>query len=176
MSICQRDRWLAMIARSDDQVVLAPLGEAARTDAQVDLICDTACCMPSPRSRPAAIAGFNLPSAALEQALTGTLARTAGVVSSALTRLGLVARPGRGAVRRRPAGRISDGGRHRDRPRHQTARAPRRDLGDRFRTRPHHDQLHDRARRDALDERVAHVRRGLRHDLTNLLTSAKAPV
>ncbi len=28
MSICQRDRWLAMIARSDDQVVLAPLGEA----------------------------------------------------------------------------------------------------------------------------------------------------
>ena len=41
MSICQRDRWLAMIARSGDEVVLAPLGEAARSDEQIDLICDT---------------------------------------------------------------------------------------------------------------------------------------
>ena len=41
MSICQRERWLAMIARSGDEVVLAPLGEAARNDEQVDLICDT---------------------------------------------------------------------------------------------------------------------------------------
>ena len=30
MSICQRDRWLAMIARSGDEIVLAPVGETAR--------------------------------------------------------------------------------------------------------------------------------------------------
>jgi hypothetical protein len=41
MSICQRERWLAMIARSDDEVVIAPLGEATQTDSQIDLICDT---------------------------------------------------------------------------------------------------------------------------------------
>jgi hypothetical protein len=88
MSICQRERWLAMIARSDDQVVLAPLGEAARTDAQVDLVCDTLL-HAFAAGQPAAISGFNLPSAALEQALTGTLGKGPAVVSSALTRLGL---------------------------------------------------------------------------------------
>ncbi len=88
MSICQRERWLAMIARSDDQVVLAPVGEASRTDAQVELIGDTvlhALCT----GQPAAISGFNLPSAALEQALTGTLGKEHPMVASALTRLGL---------------------------------------------------------------------------------------
>ncbi len=88
MSICQRERWLAMIARSDDQVVLAPLGEAARTDTQVDLICDTLLHAFS-AGEAAAISGFNLPSAALEQALTGTLGKDPAVVASALTRLGL---------------------------------------------------------------------------------------
>lgn len=88
MSICQRERWLAMIARSDDQVVLAPLGEAARTDAQVELICDTVLHAFS-SGQPAAISGFNLPSAALEQALTDTLGKDRPVVASALTRLGL---------------------------------------------------------------------------------------
>ncbi|MFY9920847.1 MAG: ESX secretion-associated protein EspG [Mycobacterium sp.] len=88
MSICQRERWLAMIARSDDQVVLAPLGEAGRTDAKVELICDTVLHAFS-AGQPAAISGFNLPSAALEQALTGTLGKGQPVVASALTRLGL---------------------------------------------------------------------------------------
>src|SRR6478672_2141324 len=71
MSICQRERWLAMIARSDDQVVLAPLGEAAYADARVELICDTLLHAFSAGS-PAAISGFNLPSSALERALTDT--------------------------------------------------------------------------------------------------------
>ena len=88
MSICQRERWLAMIARSDDQVVLAPLGEAGRTEAQVELICDTVLHAFS-AGQPAAISGFNLPSAALEQALTGTLGKGQPIVASALTRLGL---------------------------------------------------------------------------------------
>jgi hypothetical protein len=88
MSICRRERWLAMIARSDDQVVLAPLGEASRTDTQVELICDTVLHAFS-EGRPAAISGFNLPSASLEQALTGTLGKDQPVVASALTRLGL---------------------------------------------------------------------------------------
>ena len=88
MSICQRERWLAMIARSDDQVVLAPLGEAAYADAQVELISDTVLHAFS-TGQPAAISGFNLPSAALEQALTGTLGKDRPIVASALTRLGL---------------------------------------------------------------------------------------
>ncbi|RDH80267.1 ESX secretion-associated protein EspG [Mycolicibacterium moriokaense] len=88
MSICQRERWLAMIARSDDQVVLAPLGEASRVDAQVELISDTVLHAFS-AGRPAAISGFNLPSASLEQALTDTLGKDQPVVASALTRLGL---------------------------------------------------------------------------------------
>lgn len=88
LSICQRERWLAMIARSEDEVVLAPLGEASRTDAQVELICDTVLHAFS-AGEPAAISGFNLPSAALEQALTDTLGRDQHVVAAALTRLGL---------------------------------------------------------------------------------------
>ena len=88
MSICQRERWLAMIARSDDQVVLAPLGEASRTDAQVELICDTVLHAFS-AGQPAAISGFNLPSTALEQALTDTLGKDQHIVAAALTRLGL---------------------------------------------------------------------------------------
>ena len=88
MSICQRERWLAMIARSDDQVVLAPLGEASRTDAQVELICDTVLHAFS-AGQPAAISGFNLRSTALEQALTDTLGMDRPIVASALARLGL---------------------------------------------------------------------------------------
>ena len=100
MSICQRDRWLAMIARSDDEVVLAPLGEAAHADAQVELICDTVLHAFS-AGEPAAISGFNVPSAALEQALTEQ--RRQGPprrrVSAGPPRP--VARSGRGAVGRR---------------------------------------------------------------------------
>jgi hypothetical protein len=88
LSICQRERWLAMIARSDDQVVLAPLGEAAYADAQVELISDTVLHAFS-TGHPAAISGFNLPSAALEQALTDTRGKDQPIVASALTRLGL---------------------------------------------------------------------------------------
>jgi hypothetical protein len=88
MSICQRERWLAMIARSDDEVVLAPLGEEAYADAQVELICDTLL-HAFAAGPPAAISGFNLPSAALERALADTVGKGEPLVASALARLGL---------------------------------------------------------------------------------------
>jgi hypothetical protein len=88
MAICQRERWLAMIARSDDEVVVAPLGEAALASAQVDLICDTVLHAFS-EGPPAAIAGVNVPSDALEAALTASIGKERTVVASALARLGL---------------------------------------------------------------------------------------
>ncbi|MGH3677628.1 MAG: ESX secretion-associated protein EspG [Mycobacterium sp.] len=88
MSICQRERWLAMIARSGDEVVLAPLGEAAPADAQVDLICDTVLHAFSDGA-PAAMAGVNVPSDALEAALTASAGEERPVVAAALARLGL---------------------------------------------------------------------------------------
>ena len=88
MAICQRERWLAMIARSGDEVVLAPLGEAARADAQVELISETVLHAFS-AGEPAAIAGFNVPTAALEKALTGNVGKAGPLIATALTRLGL---------------------------------------------------------------------------------------
>ncbi len=88
LSICQRERWLAMIARSGDEVVIAPLGEAALADAQVELICDAVLHAFSD-GPPAPIAGVNLPSAALELALTENIGKDQHVVASALARLGL---------------------------------------------------------------------------------------
>ena len=88
MSICQRERWLAMVARSGDEVVLAPLGEAARADEQVDLICDTLMHAFSAGDA-AAISGFNVPSAALENVLNENVPKGRHVLAAALTRLGL---------------------------------------------------------------------------------------
>ena len=88
MSICQRERWLAMIARSDDEVVIAPLGEATQADAQVELISDAILHAFSAGS-PAAMAGVNVPSAALEQALTENIGKDRHVIATALARLGL---------------------------------------------------------------------------------------
>lgn len=88
MSICQRERWLAMIARSGNEVVLAPLGEAARSDEQIDLICDTLLHAFS-RGEAAAISGFNVPSAAFESTLKENYPKGRPVLASALARLGL---------------------------------------------------------------------------------------
>ena len=88
LSICQRERWMAMIARSGDEVVLAPLGDAARQDEQVDLICDTLLHAFS-RGDAAAISGFNVPSAAFESALKDNYPKGRPALASALARLGL---------------------------------------------------------------------------------------
>jgi len=88
MSICRRDRWLAMIARSGDEVVIAPLGEAARNDEQIELICDTLLHSFS-RGEAAAISGFNVPTATLENALNENVPKGRTVLAAALARLGL---------------------------------------------------------------------------------------
>lgn len=88
MSICQRDRWLAMIARSGDEVVLAPLGEAARGDEQIDLICDTILHAFS-HGQAAQISGFNVPSATFDSALKENVPKGHQVLAPALARLGL---------------------------------------------------------------------------------------
>jgi hypothetical protein len=88
MSICQRERWLAMIARSDNEVVLAPLGEVAYAEDQAALICDTVLHAFS-AGQPAAISGFNVPSDAIEKALTDNIGVDRPVQAAALSRLGL---------------------------------------------------------------------------------------
>lgn len=88
MSICQRERWLAMIARSGDEIVIAPLGEAARGDEQVSLICDTLLHAFS-RGEPASISGFNVPTASLESALNENVPKGRQSLAVALSRLGL---------------------------------------------------------------------------------------
>jgi hypothetical protein len=88
MSICQRDRWLAMIARSGDEVVIAPVGEAARGDEQIDLICETAMHAFS-RGEAAPISGFNVPSATFESTLKENVPKGRRVLAAALARLGL---------------------------------------------------------------------------------------
>lgn len=88
MSICQRERWLAMIARSGDEIVIAPLGEAARGDEQVDLICETLLHAFS-RGEAASISGFNVPSASLESALNENVPKGRQMLAAALSRLGL---------------------------------------------------------------------------------------
>ena len=144
MSICQRERWLAMIARSDDEVVLAPLGEAAQTDAQVELISD-AVLHAFADGAPAAIAGVNVPSAALEHGADRDIgkdrsrhrdgagpawpfARSGGVLSAATrmdeSAMAVVAVIDHG-IKPTVHPDVTDGRRHR--------------------TRPHHDQLHDRS-------------------------------
>jgi ESX secretion-associated protein EspG len=77
-----------MIARNGDEVVLAPLGEAVRSDEQVDLICDTVL-HAFARGDAAAISGFNVPSATFESTLKENAPKGRAVLASALTRLGL---------------------------------------------------------------------------------------
>lgn len=88
MVVCQRDKWLAMIARSGDEIVLAPVGEAARNDEQVDLICDTLMHAFS-HGDAAAISGFNVPSATFESVLKENVPRGPAILASALARIGL---------------------------------------------------------------------------------------
>lgn len=88
MAVCRRGRWLAMIARSGDDVVLAPVGETPSTDQQTDLICDTvlyAC----GEAEPAVMDGLNVSTGALQGALAATDHEDRWAVSTALTRLGL---------------------------------------------------------------------------------------
>ncbi len=105
LSVCRRDRWLAMIARCarvepngscGDEVVLGPVGETASPDEQVALICDTVL-YAFGDAEPAAIDGVNLPTAALRAAIDATQRSPdfpargddSWAVATALARLGL---------------------------------------------------------------------------------------
>ena len=79
---------MAMIARSGEEVVLAPLGEAARGDEQIDLICDTVLHAFS-HGQAAQISGFNVPSATFESTLKENVPKGRPVLAAALARLGL---------------------------------------------------------------------------------------
>lgn len=70
LSVCRRGRWLAMIARNGDEVVLAPIGEATSSDEQVALIVDVVI-HAFGDAAPAAIDGVNLPTTALRAATDG---------------------------------------------------------------------------------------------------------
>jgi hypothetical protein len=71
LSICRRDRWLAMIARNGNEIVLAPIGETATADQRNELICDTVL-HAFGDAEPAKIDGVNLPTNALQSALAAT--------------------------------------------------------------------------------------------------------
>ena len=88
LSVCQRSRWLAMIARNGDELVLAPVGESAAADQQIELICD-AVLHAVGDAEPAAIDGVNVPTKALQSALTATHGQDRWAVGTALARLGL---------------------------------------------------------------------------------------
>jgi hypothetical protein len=88
MSICRRGRWLAMIARSDDEVMLAPVGETAIPDQQVELICDTVL-HAFGEAEPADVDGVNVPTNELQSALAETRGDDRWAVGTALARVGL---------------------------------------------------------------------------------------
>ncbi len=88
MSICQRERWLAMIARSDDAVVVAPIGETPIPDHQIELICD-AVVYAFGDAEPAAMDGVNVPTEALQSALLASHGGDRHAVATGLARLGL---------------------------------------------------------------------------------------
>jgi hypothetical protein len=87
--VCRRGRWLAMAARSGDEVVLAPVGETERPDEQAELICRILL-HAFGDAEPAGIEGVNLPTGALQTALSRTYQRDRTTMTSALARLGLL--------------------------------------------------------------------------------------
>ena len=88
LSVCRRGRWLAMIARNGDEIVLAPVGETASPDEQAGLICDTVM-HAFGDAAPAAIDGVNLPTAALRAATDAARDGDRWAVATALARPGL---------------------------------------------------------------------------------------
>jgi len=88
LSVCRRDRWLAMIARSGDEVVLAPVGETASPHGQLALICDIVM-YAFGDAAPAAIDGVNLPTPALRAASDAARGADRWATATALARLGL---------------------------------------------------------------------------------------
>jgi hypothetical protein len=88
LSVCRRGRWLAMIARSGDEVVLAPVGETQVAGQQIELICDVVM-HAFGEAEPAAVDGVNVPTKTLQEVLRTTHGQDRWAVATALARLGL---------------------------------------------------------------------------------------
>jgi EspG family len=88
MVVCLRQRWLAMIARDENDMVIDAVGESADPATQIDLICHTL--LPALGDAPAAdIEGVNLPVDTLTTTLTAAAPHGRAAMASALARLGL---------------------------------------------------------------------------------------
>lgn len=88
MVVCQHRRWLAMIARDGDDVVLDAVGEADSPGAQIELMCQPL--LAAIGEAPAAdIDGFNLPTDLLQSTMEHAHAGGRDTVSAAMARLGL---------------------------------------------------------------------------------------
>jgi hypothetical protein len=88
MVVCQRQRWLAMIARDENDMVIDAVGESADSNQQIDLICRTL--LPALGHAPAAdIEGVNLPADTIVSTLTAAAPHGRAAIAGALARLGL---------------------------------------------------------------------------------------
>lgn len=88
MVVCRRQRWLAMIGRDENDMVVDAVGESSDPATQIELICRTV--QPALGDAPAAdIEGVNLPVDTLNSALTASAPHGRTAMASALSRLGL---------------------------------------------------------------------------------------
>ena len=86
--LCRHRRWIAMVARNGDEVVIDAVGEADSPDKQVELMCQTL--MPAFGEAPAAdIDGINVPADLMQSALERALPYGRDAIAAALARLGL---------------------------------------------------------------------------------------
>jgi hypothetical protein len=86
--VCRHRRWLAMAARSGDEVVIDAVGESDRPEEQVSLMCQTL--LPAfGEAEPAAIEGVNVPAELLLSTVANTSPLGREAISAALGRLGL---------------------------------------------------------------------------------------
>jgi hypothetical protein len=86
--LCRHRRWIAMVARNGEEVVIDAVGEADSPDKQVELMCQTL--MPAFGEAAAAeIDGVNVPADLMQTALQGALPYGRDAVAAALARLGL---------------------------------------------------------------------------------------
>jgi len=86
--VCRHRRWMAMVARDGDEVIMDAVGEADNPDEQVLLICAPLLTALGDAA-PAPIEGVNLPGDLLASTLEHTIPLGRDAVAAALGRLGL---------------------------------------------------------------------------------------
>lgn len=86
--VCQHRRWLAMAARSSDEVVVAPVRETDHPAEAAALTCEILL-HAFGTAEPAAIEGINVPTEVLQGVLNHTYRHDRATMKTALARLGL---------------------------------------------------------------------------------------